>query len=156
MIDRQRSLLAALPIVGFGVLFIVLTAVPTLRGRQTLFWWETTGILLRAEARSYRGHSRAYGNLRGEDYEVRYAYEVGGKPFRSEGLSYRSVAYEEFRRLGRPGDPVRVYYDPSHPADSVLIPGAPPLAGSPLFLAGLLLAAIGLALPIAALLRSRE
>ncbi len=151
--SRQRGLLASLPFVGFGLLFIVLTVVPTLRGRQTLFWSETTGMLLRAQAHSYWGHSRAYGSLHGEDYEVRYAYAVGGRHFQSARLSYRSVAYAEFRRLGRQGDPVRVYYDPSHPADSVLFPGEPPLAGSPLFLAGLVLAAIGLVLPIIALLR---
>jgi len=151
--SRQRGLLAGLPFLGFGILFVVLTVVPTLRGRQTLFWPETNGVLLRAQAHSYWGHSRAYGSLHGEDYQVRYAYTLSGRRFQSTRLSFRSVGYEEFRRLGRPGDSVRVYYDPSDPADSVLFPGEPPLAGSPLFLVGLVLATIGFVLPIVALLR---
>jgi hypothetical protein len=80
---------------------------------------------------------------------VRYRYEVGGRGFTGERISFesgpspnRGLAEAIVQRYA-PGSTVRVFYDPAHPERAVLEPGGTKLLPWLLRGAGILLALAG-------------
>ena len=122
-------------IYAIGIIFgtsLILWAANALRQqRRTDQWPATPGVIIESKT-AYSGPSiRVPDRPSPVRAEVTYRYEVGGKAFTSKQMSLWSPdlgwaqgAIEPFVAAHPTNSSVQVRYDPAHPENAVLIPGA--------------------------------
>ncbi len=111
-----------------GSLFIV-TGVREMRlASASEEWPSTTGTVLSATVDSSSSSSGS--SSRTYHASVAYTYRVAGSDFEGTTISYGAYGTGDYERAARiaaryeAGEPVRVYYQPDDPAESVLEPGS--------------------------------
>lgn len=92
-------------------------------------WPSVDGVIQVSEAQEdvpYREHDMPQGQWR---LNLRYTYEVAGQPYQGDRLRAMAERFpteaqaRQHEAAFRPGQRVKVYYDPAKPSSSVLIPG---------------------------------
>jgi hypothetical protein len=116
-------------LIGLGLLGMTIWGIYMLRmALLSRDWSVTEGLVLDAHMEERRDDEH------GDTFYpvVRYSYQVGRKTYESSRLWYRTDSFGDYSealrgiRDVRKGRPVDVYYDPSAPSRSVLIPGFEP------------------------------
>lgn len=108
-----------------------------LKGEETRTWRTAKGVVLASDVAAVRV-GRQYRwwvlNRRLIRDRTTYSYSVGGVTYRSDRTGFGAQTYASFDLFARraalrfdPGASVDVYYNPSSPAEAVLIRGAPGL-----------------------------
>lgn len=100
------------------------------RDKQASAQWPfVDGVIQVCEAQEdvpYREHDMPQGQWR---LNLRYTYEVAGQPYQGDRLRAMAERFpteaqaRQHEAAFRPGQRVKVYYDPAKPSSSVLIPG---------------------------------
>ena len=129
-------------VVGLGVAALLLARLA--RAWRSRGWPSVTGHidaagLRRVEFTANFGGSADIASALVPDF--RYRYTVAGQDYEGRRVGFADTmvrtrgALERLQRRFRPGKAVRVYYDPAHPATSVLQPGPDWRQITPLFTA---------------------
>ena len=115
----------------FGVVWTAIAVYIFTRSRKSASWPEAVGKVLFTEVRRVQSgtHSASTGSLTYQPY-IKYEYAVGGRRYDNANYSVAArpwtadpaPAAEILTRYPVGGD-VPVFYDPSNPGDSALIPG---------------------------------
>ena len=121
-------LVIGLVIFGLGVAVVVNMAGEIVNGVASRSWPKTQGTLVRSYVEEWRS------NRGGRSYNLVaiYRYEVDGKPYENDRISFarqqqagdRAIGEQELAKVAPSGKPCAVYYDPSDPKRSCLVPGS--------------------------------
>jgi len=125
----SSSFWLVLAVVGLVGYFLV--ARPLIKAHTTTSWLSTTGKVVRSSYASYR----TYGRVRIKWYSpaIEYQYRAPGQSqqYTSTKVSINGLDFasqqrvKEFLEHYQPGATVRVYYNPTNPAESALVTGIP-------------------------------
>ncbi len=128
----------------FGLLLGVLLLRQVVRARRSRTWPSVWGELdmIGWRKRTFRdprtGHRTSMGRI-----DVRYRYTVDGQDYTGTRMTFSDNIAKTRRRLDalvsehRNSRLVKVYYNPQHPADSVLLPGTSRYNYTPFITVGL-------------------
>jgi len=122
---RLQLLLNGLPLLGLAIVLYSLRA--NYRDRQSLQWPSVAGTVMQSEAQQYR-----HGKYGGWEVNISYRYQVNEQRYVGNRISlwdpkgHRRTKYESntFVANNPARSTVTVCYDPQHPENAVLEPGA--------------------------------
>jgi hypothetical protein len=121
-------MLGGLALVGLGVAVVVSTLGDTIEGLLSRSWPKTQGTVVQSRVEEWLSNKGS----RSFTLVANYRYEVAGKRYESSNIQFcrqlhagdRARGEEELAKIAPAGKPCVVYYDPSDPARSCLVPGA--------------------------------
>jgi hypothetical protein len=142
MLGLRAALVGA---ILFGAFCILRADHDSRRDRPSLFWPSATGTITSCETRFYGGRHPHYG------VDVSYSYEVNGAFLASHqielwnpGLTGDRQTANSFVQSHPVQSTVVVYYNPNHPDNAALIPGADETGNNVGFISGSLLLLAGI------------
>ena len=151
-LDRPHKPLVVTPIfsllfVGFGLFFAAKGLEANHQGADSLAWPTTQGTVT---------ESKLWHGSKGYSLRVRYVYQAQGQNLTGTRVAFSAdkSQYPDWAKRFAPKSVVEVYYNPTDPADAVLVPGNQESAHF-VTVFGLVFAAIG-TWPIFAYYRARQ
>jgi hypothetical protein len=123
-VDRN-TIIAAKIILVLGLLATTISIFNFTSAANSTDWSYTTGRVI--ESKLLRASKQ--GGSRGRMASVKYVYTVNGNNYQNDRISYlhslgyNTVPNREFVNNHPVGTQIKVYYDPSEPSHSTLIPG---------------------------------
>jgi hypothetical protein len=114
--------------VGLAVAIVASTLGDAINGWSSRAWPKTQGTVVRSSVEEWQSNKGA----RSFQLAAIYRYEVAGKRYESDRIQFckqlqagdRARGEEALAKIAPSGRPCPVYYDPSDPSRSCLIPGA--------------------------------
>lgn len=118
----------AIVAVFFGSIFVVFDGHSIAKSTAAQRWPTTAGVVLKSQVLWADYSAGRPGTHQVQRAEVRFRYEVNGKPFESENLSFVSGQIGGVRRFYPPefagkypvGASIRVSYNPADPSDAAV------------------------------------
>jgi len=140
---RFKTIVVPLSLAFAGMVMAGLPVLQSVNGYATKSWPSTHGTVSEASVETYPVES-SVGTLVEKSAVISYEYSVQDLRYKSSFLSYRHLPSALILHEFHKGDAVTVFFNPSNPAQSVLVPGTDPLYTKALFFIGAILVVIGL------------
>lgn len=133
----------------FGLWLIIAYVLELLRARHYKSFPQAEGIVTKLNLQERKGRSKTWVPM------IEYTYQVDGQTYAGTRLTFSRVVVEEkttekIRELFAEGNPVKVYYNPRKPVDSVLNPAGADLRNRLIVGAVLLVIGLGITLVLLA------